>query len=104
MQDPFKYFRIEAQEILAELQRGLLELERGDRSAETVPRLLRLAHTLKGAARVVKQLEIASLSHQLEDLLVPQRELSRELARDEAERLLAVVDAIALEIRSLAPA
>ena len=34
-------------------------------------RLLRLAHTLKGAARVVRQSEIANLAHLLEDVLVP---------------------------------
>ena len=32
--------------------------------------MLRLAHTLKGAAHVVKQAEIAGMAHQLEDLLV----------------------------------
>jgi two-component system, chemotaxis family, sensor kinase CheA len=102
MQDPLKYFRIEAREILEQLQAGLLELERGERSAECVPRLLRLAHTLKGAARVVRQLEIANLSHQLEDVLVPLRQAERELGPGEAERLLGFVDAIAEQIATLA--
>jgi two-component system chemotaxis sensor kinase CheA len=104
MADPFKYFRVEAREILEQLQRGLLELERAEGSAENVPRLLRLAHTLKGAARVVKQAEIAQLSHQLEDVLVPLREGPREATADEAERLLGLVDAIGQKISALAPA
>ncbi|HEX2869969.1 MAG TPA: response regulator [Polyangiaceae bacterium] len=104
MADPFKYFRVEAREILEQLQRGLLELERAVASAENVPRLLRLAHTLKGAARVVKQAEIAQLSHQLEDVLVPLREGPREATADEAERLLGLVDAIGQKISALAPA
>lgn len=104
MADPFKYFRVEAREILEQLQRGLLELERAVASAENVPRLLRLAHTLKGAARVVKQAEIAQLSHQLEDVLVPLREGPREATADEAARLLGLVDAIGQKISALAPA
>src|SRR6188768_505399 len=104
MADPLKYFRIEAHEILEQLQRGLLELERAVGSAENVPRLLRLAHTLKGAARVVRQSEIANLSHQLEDLLVPLREGPREASADESQRLLGLLDAITQQISGLAPA
>jgi len=104
MADPLKYFRIEAREILEQLERGLLELERGLGSAENVPRLLRLAHTLKGAARVVRQSEIANLSHQLEDLLVPLREGPREASAQESQRLLELLDAIAKQIAGLAAA
>ena len=74
MADPYRYFRIEAAEILEQLQKGLLELERGASTAVVLPNLLRLAHTLKGAARVVKQKGIADLSHAVEDLLVPIRD------------------------------
>lgn len=104
MADPLKYFRIEAHEILEQLQRGLLELERAVGSAENVPRLLRLAHTLKGAARVVRQSDIAKLSHQLEDVLVPLREAQREASAEESQRLLGLLDAIAQQISGLAPA
>ena len=104
MQDPLKYFRVEAHEILEQLQSGLLELERSGARRESTQRLLRLAHTLKGAARVVKQPQIANLAHQLEDLLVPFRELEQELAAPEIEALLATVDAIARGVAGLAPA
>ena len=43
-------------------------------AARLVQRLLRLAHTLKGAARVVKQPEIADRAHAIEDALSPFRE------------------------------
>lgn len=98
MADPLKYFRIEAREIVEQLQSGVLELER---SGEGVSKLLRLAHTLKGAARVVKQLEIANLSHQLEDLLVPLRHASEPLAPRRNEALLANVDAIGALVAAL---
>ena len=60
--------------MLDQMQRGVLELERGTTSREIVPRLLRLAHTLKGAARVVRQREIADRAHEIEDVLVPLRD------------------------------
>src|SRR5207244_13436863 len=103
MRDPLKYFRIEAREILEQLQSGLLELERSGARKESSQRLLRLSHTLKGAARVVKQLEIASLAHGLEDLLVPLRDVEQALTRPEIEALLSAVDAIARAVATLAP-
>ena len=69
--DPYRYFRVEASDILEQLTRGAGDLERGAAGEGSVPRLLRLAHTLKGAAHVVKQEQIARLSHQFEDVLAP---------------------------------
>ena len=102
MQDPLKYFRVEAREIVEQLQSGFLELERIGSRAEEVQRFLRLAHTLKGAARVVKQLDIANLAHRLEDLLMPLREGPRQLEAREIEALLAGLDAIAAQVTALA--
>jgi two-component system chemotaxis sensor kinase CheA len=104
MRDPLKYFRVEAREIVEQLQASLLELERSDEPSATVARLLRLAHTLKGAARVVKQLELATLSHQLEDLVVPLRSAAAPVGRDVIEPLLALVDDLASRVSNLAPA
>lgn len=104
MQDPLKYFRVEAREILEQLQSGLLELERSGVQPQRSQRLLRAAHTLKGAARVVKQLEIANLAHRFEDLLLPVRDVERALSAQEIEALLGIVDAIAARIQELAPA
>src|ERR1039458_8000283 len=53
--DPYKSFRVEAQELLEGLTQGALELEKGAADRAMVGSLLRLAHTLKGAARVVRQ-------------------------------------------------
>lgn len=104
MQDPLRYFRVEAREILEQLQRGLLELERNGAQLARTQHLLRAAHTLKGAARVVKQLEIANLAHRFEDLLLPVREVERSMSPEEMEALLSVVDSIAARIEELAPA
>jgi len=101
MADPYRYFRVEAAEILEGLQKGLLELERGAPSAEIVAKLLRLAHTLKGAARVVKQKGIAELSHSVEDLIVPIRDSGQAVDSRVVAASLQHVDAMRAQLQAL---
>lgn len=90
--DPYKYFRIEAQELLEGLGQGIIELEKRGHSKEVVSRLLRHAHTLKGAARVVGQIQVSEVAHQIEELLEPFREKSGEVSKDQISELLKAVD------------
>jgi len=99
--DPFKYFRIEAKELADQLQKGVLELEQGG-GARAVQRLLRAAHTLKGAARVVKQREIADTAHALEDTLGPYRDGDAAVSAEAIAALLGYVDTIAKLAATLA--
>jgi len=92
--DPYKYFRIEARELLEGLTQGALLLEKGSAGKETVARLLRLAHTLKGAARVVKQPAVAELAHGIEDLLAPHREAPAPFPPECVDGVLKLVDGI----------
>ncbi len=92
--DPYKYFRIEARELTEELSRGTLALEQSGADAALVAKLLRVAHTLKGAARVVRQGALADHAHEIEGVLAPHRESGGPLAAEEVERLLAFVSAI----------
>src|SRR5579871_997256 len=94
-QDPYRYFRLEARDLLDQLSAGVLELEKDGRNAGLVQRLLRVAHTLKGAARVVKQQEIADRAHAIEDALSPFRESVEGLARVHIDEVLAHVDGMA---------
>jgi two-component system chemotaxis sensor kinase CheA len=71
--DPYRYFRVEARELLEAMQRGALDLDKGPAAAEAVAALLRNAHTFKGAARVVRLAALADLAHQVETLLEPLR-------------------------------
>lgn len=91
--DPYKYFRIEARELLEGLGRGVLELEKSW-DKDVVSKLLRLAHTLKGAARVVKLVDIAERAHAFEEALGPYRERSGPVPAEQVEALLRLVDAI----------
>ncbi|TAL03795.1 MAG: hybrid sensor histidine kinase/response regulator [Rhodospirillaceae bacterium] len=102
--DPHKYFRIEARELLTQFGAVVLELERDGNSGGQVQRLLRLAHTLKGAARVVKEPNIADRAHAIEDVLVPFREMSGDIPRECVDAVLNSLDEIDGRIRELAPA
>ena len=99
--DPYRYFRIEARELLDQLSKAVLDLEKGSSGAEQVSRLLRLAHTLKGAARVVKQREMSDLAHSVEDALAPYRDGGQAVARDCIDRVLATLDAIGVRLAGL---
>jgi len=99
--DPYRYFRIEANELLDQLAKGVLDLEKGSFSAALVLHLLRLAHTLKGAARVVKQSEIADHAHRLEDTLAPYRDGAQLFPRQHVDSALAALDAIATNLAQL---
>ena len=101
--DPYKYFRIEAREILDGLTQGVLELERGTVDAQRLGGLLRLAHTLKGASRVVKQPAMAELAHGIEDILLPMREAGSAFTPDQARAMLRMLDRIGSGLSALAP-
>ena len=102
--DPYKYFRVEARELLEGLTQGILQLEKDAGSPDAVARLLRLAHTLKGAARVVKQAEIAELAHTIEDVLTNQREAREPLSKQQASELLGYLDRMTSRLQALEPA
>ena len=102
-QDPYKYFRVEARDLLDQFSKGILELEKNGISAPLMQRLLRLAHTLKGAARVVKQLEIADRGHAIEDVLSPLRDSTGAVARAQIDIILSHLDEIGGRVNMLFP-
>ncbi len=102
--DPYKYFRPEARELVENLTRGILELEKGRGDSDLISRLLRHAHTLKGAARIVKQVRISELSHSIEEVLASARENPARVSTDRIAHLLAWIDQITSEVTALGPA
>jgi two-component system chemotaxis sensor kinase CheA len=99
--DPLHYFRQEAHELLENLGQGVLELEKEGPEPDRIARLFRYAHTLKGAARVVKQTEIAGEAHALEDLLAPLREGMEDVSREFVDRLLGQLDVLTAMTKAL---
>jgi len=102
--DPYKYFRVEARELLEGLTQGILQLEKGPPAPEVVALLLRLAHTLKGAARVVKQPGIAEQAHTIEGILTTHREAGQPLSKEQGSELLRLLDEITSRLSALEPA
>lgn len=100
--DPYKYFRIESRELLDQLNKSVLELEKST-TPERVAQLLRTAHTLKGAARVVKRTDIGDLAHAIEEALTPLRGSDQQASRALIDTLLGYLDDINARIASLTP-
>lgn len=99
--DLHRYFRVEAAELIEQLGRGVLELSRGEANVAGIAALFRYAHTLKGAARVVKQLPMAEHAHAIEDVLTPYRTSGGPLPREAADAILGRVDALGEALRAL---
>lgn len=85
-------FRSEAAACTETLSRGLVELESG--GGGDLEALMRAAHSIKGAARIVG-LELAvQVAHALEDCLVKAQDGVLALPRDAVDLLLASVDVL----------
>jgi two-component system chemotaxis sensor kinase CheA len=104
--DPYKYFRVEAQDLLDQLNQDVLALDQTP-SPQRISRLLRHAHTLKGAAHVVKQRAIGELAHEIEERLAPFRQGLEPVPSALVNALLEQLDAIvpllaAIQLRTAA--
>ncbi len=84
-------FRLEAESQTAVLTSGLLELERSARP-DTFEALMRAAHSLKGAARIVNLQTAVRIAHAIEDCFVAARQGELSLRRTEIDLLLQGVD------------
>ena len=85
-------FRMEAESQAAILNEGLLALEENPDATEGIESLMRAAHSIKGAARIV-QLEIAvKLAHAMEDCFVAAQDGKIVLGEKHIDALLNGVD------------
>ncbi|OWQ93787.1 hypothetical protein CDN99_04920 [Roseateles aquatilis] len=100
--DPYRFFRVEARDLLRQMGEAVLAAEHAP-MPDLPARLLRLAHTLKGAASVVRQPGIAAKAHEIEDLLTPLRDGGVTPGRSELDALLALIDAATGAIAGLDP-
>ncbi|MGH9017933.1 MAG: hybrid sensor histidine kinase/response regulator [Acidimicrobiales bacterium] len=90
--DPYKYFRVEARDLLGEMHRGTMDLVAGSTTPAVIAALLRHAHTLKGAARVVQQVEIADGAHTVEEVLDPFRQSADSVPRGVLDHILRILE------------
>lgn len=85
-------FKMEAESQCAVLTSGLLELETGHVAADRIEPLMRAAHSLKGAARIVQLDPIVKVAHAMEDCFVAAGEGKLALAAEHIDKLLEGVD------------
>ncbi|GIW89166.1 MAG: hypothetical protein KatS3mg108_3490 [Isosphaeraceae bacterium] len=88
-------FRSEAEGQIAQLTDGLLALESAADPAAVVEPIMRAAHSLKGAARIVGLTAAERLAHALEDVFVAAQKGQIRLEPVHIDRLLADVDLLA---------
>jgi two-component system chemotaxis sensor kinase CheA len=93
-------FVTEAEENIANLENGLLRLEReGD--AALVAELFRYAHTLKGSAGAAGLVEMSQLAHAMENLLDEVRNGKRNVTSELVDTLLECVDVLRAMVLAL---
>ena len=80
-------FQQEAETQVAIITQGLLALERGSTDAAQLEALMRAAHSLKGAARIVVLDEAVRVAHAMEDCFV-EAQRGNIVLRSEATDLL----------------
>jgi two-component system sensor histidine kinase and response regulator WspE len=92
-------FRAEAEGQTASLTAGLLELERGNRPesgdetlAPLLESLMRAAHSLKGAARIVNLGAAVRVAHAMEDCFVAAQQGRLQIGQSQIDTLLRGVD------------
>ena len=90
----FDLFRMEAEEQVRVLQNELIQLEQGVATAATLEALMRAAHSVKGAARIVGLDTIVHLTHAMEDRFVA-AQAGRALDSAEIDRMLTATDWLA---------
>src|SRR6185312_5878054 len=76
------------------LTEGVLALERGADPAERTREMMRAAHSLKGAARIVGREAAVRLSHAVEDCMAGVQKSRRGLSQRLIDSLLQAVDTL----------
>jgi two-component system sensor histidine kinase and response regulator WspE len=88
-------FRLEAESQTAVLSAGVLAIEELQRSPQTVESMMRAAHSLKGAARIVGLEPAVGVAHGLEDVFVAAGSGQLRVQPEHADLLLAAIDFLA---------
>ena len=85
-------FRLEAESQTEVLSSGVLAIEELEKSPETIEAMMRAAHSLKGAARIVGLEPAVDVAHALEDVFVAAGKGRLRVRPEHADVLLAAID------------
>src|SRR6516165_2757490 len=94
MNEVIREFLLETHENLAQLDLDLVTLERDPAERETLARVFRTLHTIKGTAGFLGLARLQAVAHAAENLLSRLRDGKLILNAEIASALLAVVDAV----------
>src|SRR5262245_39038959 len=94
MNEVIREFLIETHENLAQLDLDLVTLEKDPNERETLARVFRTLHTVKGTAGFLGLQKLQAVTHAAENLLSRLREGKLVFNPDIASALLQVVDAV----------
>ncbi|MEI6366334.1 MAG: Hpt domain-containing protein, partial [Planctomycetota bacterium] len=85
-------FRLEAESQTAILSAGVLAIEELERSPATIESMMRAAHSLKGAARIIGLDPAVRVAHAMEDCFVAAGKGTFHVRPEHADVLLAGID------------
>ncbi len=91
----FDLFDIELETQCKILSQGLIELEQKPKDQALLASLMRAAHSVKGAARVVSLSPVVRLAHAMEDCFVAAQNQKIEIKVEQVDQLLRSVDLLA---------
>ena len=100
MRSALASFFVEATELLADMEAGLLDLEGSDGDTELVNAVFRAAHTIKGSAGLFGLDDVVGLTHVMESVLDRVRAGELTITTDLVEVLLPSKDAIAAMVQA----
>lgn len=87
-------FCSESQELLQEMEQGVLALERNPADSASIDTVFRVFHTFKGNAGVLRLVVLQRLTHELESVLDAARRGRLQLGRDAIDLILAGGDVL----------
>ncbi len=88
------FFAPEAQEYIETIEASLLKLEKEPTAAETIHKLFRAAHTLKGSAFTVGFQCIGDLTHHVEDFMGGVREGKQQVTSEAMDIIFKAIDVV----------
>ena len=92
MRHCLKLFQHDLETQAAQMTQGLIEIENDNLKPEIFESLMRSAHSIKGAARVIQLMPIVSLAHSLEDCFVAAKKDDSLVNQDNMDSFLQAVD------------
>ncbi len=94
----YEVFFDESEELLAEAERLLLQLDIDNPDAEDLNAIFRAAHSIKGGAATFGFMDMAEITHVLENLLDKIRKHEMALTGDHVDAFLAAKDVLKMEL------